>query len=307
VPAGRLAETTHLYSPFEQHSLMSIGLRHAASEIRKNYDSFNWWRNRVVVPYVFGTATRLHPRYPGYEEAVRVMAEDWDTLIVLDACRADAFRQVADTDRFDSVERRVSLGSHSSEWTRRNFAGETFGDTVYVSANPHTSLEAGDAFHRIVELWETDFDEAAGVVLPGAVRDAAIEAYESSPDKRLIVHFMQPHGPFVGSDIGDDHTDETEYWQAYRENLAYVLPPVHEIIDAVPGKTVVTADHGQAYASGLTERLGIGGHKPRLRFPSLVHVPWAVIEGDRRTIRAGDTTTAQGATVDDRLRDLGYL
>jgi hypothetical protein len=38
-----------------------------------------------------------------------------------------------------------------------------------------------------------------------------------------------------------------------------------------------------------------------------VHVPWAVIEGDRRTIRAGDTTTAQGATVDDRLRDLGYL
>jgi len=32
-------------------------------------------------------------------------------------------------------------------------------------------------------------------------RDAAIEAYEQFPNKRLIIHFMQPHGPFIGSDI----------------------------------------------------------------------------------------------------------
>lgn len=286
---------------------MSIGLRYAASEIRQNYNSVNWWRNRVLVPFVFGTATRAYPGYPGYDDAVRVMDEDWDTLIVLDACRADYFKQVADCDRFDSIRTCISLGSHSSEWTRRNFAGESFGDTVYVSANPHTSLEAGDAFHKIVELWETDFDEEAGVVLPDVVRDAAIEAYRTYSDKRLIVHFMQPHGPFVGSDIGDDHTDESEYWQAYQENLEYVLPFVHDILDAVPGKTIVTADHGQAYASGLAERLGIGGHKPRLRFPSLVEVPWAVVEGSRRDIRDGDTSEARGDNVTDRLKDLGYL
>lgn len=285
---------------------MTIGFRHALSEIKENYSSPRWWRNRVFVPYIVGTATRYHPNYPGYEEAVRVMEEDWDTLVVLDACRADVFRTVADLDRYDHYETRVSLGSHSSEWTRRNFQGEAFGDTVYVSANPHTSLVAGDTFHRIEELWEEDFDEEAGVVLPEVVADAAIEAYERFDDKRLIVHFMQPHGPFVGSDIEAPYEDETEYWEAYRQNLEYVLPYAEQIAETVPGKTVITADHGQAYTDGLRDWLGIGGHKPRLRFPGLVEVPWAVIDGERRKIRTGDVTEAAGDKVEDRLEQLGY-
>ena len=109
---------------------MAVSLRHALSEIRKNYDSPSWWRNRVFVPYLFGTLTRFYPKYPGYDEAVRVMEEDWDTLIVLDACRSDSFQSVADLDAYDSYETKVSLGSHSSEWTRRNFAGRQFDDTV---------------------------------------------------------------------------------------------------------------------------------------------------------------------------------
>ena len=286
---------------------MSIDPRDALTEVGKNWNSVNWWRNRVFVPFIFGTATRLYPRYPGYDEAVRVMDEDWDTLIVLDACRADYFERVVEIDRFDEYETQVSLGSHSSEWTRRNFQGQSFGGTVYISANPHTSLEASNAFHHIVELWETDTDERTGVVPPEAVRDAAIETYKNFDDKRLIVHFMQPHGPFIGSEIGDDHENKSEYWQAYAENLEYVMRFVDDVMEAIPGKTVVTADHGQAYASGFSELLGIGGHKPRLRFPSLVEVPWAVLDGERREIRAGETGESKGEQIQDRLKDLGYL
>jgi hypothetical protein len=286
---------------------MGLDPRHALSEVRKNFTSLNWWRNRVFVPFVFGTATRLYPGYPGYDEAVRVMEEDWDTMIVLDACRADCFERTVDLDRFDEYQSRVSLGSHSSEWTRRNFQGGSFGDTVYVSANPHTALEAGDAFHHVVELWETDFDDDAGVVRPEVVRDAAIDAHEEFPDKRLIVHFMQPHGPYIGSDIGDDPDDERRHWRAYTENLEYVLPFADDIIEVVPGKTVVTADHGQIHATGIADKLGLGGHKPRLRLPELVEIPWAVLDGERREIRAGETSQAQGEQVQNRLEDLGYL
>lgn len=287
---------------------MKVGLRYALSEIRKNYGSANWWRNRVLVPYVVGTATRIHPSYPGYDKAVRVMDEDWDTLVVLDACRADYFQEVADMTTFDDYSTRVSLGSHSSEWTRRNFHGRQFGDTVYVSANPHTSLVAGDSFHFVDELWEDYFDDNAGVVLPAAVRDAAIEAAERFEDKRLIVHFMQPHGPFVGSDVPEPYETEAEYWEAYTQNLEHVLPYVHEIVDAVPGKTVVTADHGQAHATGIWDTLGIGGHKPGLRFPSLVQVPWAVIEDEnRREVSDGNVTEAGGEQIEQRLEQLGYL
>lgn len=285
---------------------MTVGVRHALSEIRENYRSLNWWRNRVLVPYVIGTATRLHPSYPGYNDAVRVMEEDWDTLIVLDACRADYFEEVADLDAFDEYEARVSLGSHSSEWTRRNFSGREFSDTVYVSANPHTSLEAGDSFHRIVELWETHTDEDEGVVLPESVVEAAKEAHAEFGDKRMIVHFMQPHGPFVGSDQAvTDDTDEA-YWQAYSENLEYVLDFALELVEAIPGRAVITADHGQIRVGLFGELLGIGGHKPGLRFPRLVRVPWAVLDGQRRTIRSGEITEATGNSVEDRLEQLGY-
>lgn len=286
---------------------MSIDPQRALSEISKNWNSFNWWRNRVFVPFVLGTATRFYPGYPGYDEAVHVMDEDWDTMIVLDACRADYFEQTADLERFDEYNSRVSLGSHSSEWTRRNFRGESFGDTVYVSSNPHTSLVASDAFHHIVELWETDFDDKAGVVRPDAVRDAVIDAHKEFPDKRLVAHFMQPHGPFIGSDIGDDTTDEHEYWKAYQENLEHVLAFVYDIIETIPGKTVVTADHGQAYTGGVKDLIGIGGHKPRLRFPSLVNVPWAVHNGPRRDIKTGEVSESTGENVRGRLKDLGYL
>ncbi|MFC4540867.1 hypothetical protein ACFO5R_02860 [Halosolutus amylolyticus] len=285
---------------------MVPGIRRAVSEIRENYDSIDWWRNRVFVPYVVGTLTRLHPAYPGYDEAVRVMDEDWDTLVVLDACRADFFETVADVEMFDEYRRVVSLGSHSSEWMRRNFGEREFGDTVYVSANPHTALVAGDCFHEVVELWEREFDDEAGVVLPETVVDAAIAANEEYPHKRLIVHFMQPHGPFVGSDVDDPSENEAAHWRAYTENLEYGLSYALDLSRTLPGRSVITADHGRLYSTGLKRSLGLYAHKARLRFPELVVVPWAAIDGERRTISTGETSEATGVRVEERLRQLGY-
>jgi hypothetical protein len=235
------------------------------------------------------------------------MNEDWDTLIILDGCRVDVFEQTVDRDQLDEFRTVTSLGSHSSEWTRRNFSNQRFGDTVYVSANPHTSLEASNSFHKIFELWKTDFNKKEGVVRPEAVRDTAIKAHERFPNKRLIIHFMQPHKPFLSGDIGEDWTTEDEYWRAYADNLDHVLPFVDDIINAIPQKTVISSDHGQIHFGNYKHKLGLSGHKPRLRYPSLVRVPWAVIDGDRRDIQKGTISEAKGDMIQDRLKDLGYL
>ena len=291
---------------------MTLSLHHALSEVRKNFTSLNWWRNRVFVPFVIGTATRLHPRYPGYEEAISVMDQSWDNLIILDACRADFFEEVADLAQYDEYERVVSLGSHSSEWTRRNFQGKEYGDTVYVSANPHTSLEAGNAFHDIIELWETHTDEEIGVVHPESVRDATIQAYNSYKNKRIITHFMQPHGPFIGNSegppykLGSEYDTADSYWQDYRDTLRLVLNYAHEIASEIPGRTVITADHGQIYNRGIKRRLGIHSHPPNLRLPELVCVPWAVIDGPRRRIRSEYVNEANNENVEEALKHLGY-
>lgn len=280
-------------------------LRHAVSEIHQNFFSLKWWRNRVFVPHVVGRATRLHPSYPGYDEAIKVTEEDWDNLLVLDACRADAFERVADLDRFDDYRSVVSLGSHSSEWTRRNFAGQEFGDIVYVSANPHTSKLAGDSFHTLVEMWDREFDDISGTVPPDTMGEAAREALDQYPNKRLIVHFMQPHGPFIGSDVPEEEFIE-RYWEAYDQNLEFALASVYELLDELPGRTVVSADHGQIAPGPVTSLFGVNGHKARLRHPGVVTVPWAIKDGDRRRIVTGKTSETTSDGIDNRLRDLGY-
>jgi len=280
-------------------------IRRALGEVRRNHRSLNWWRNRVFVPYVLGTLSRLHPNYPDYDEAVQVTEEEWDNLVVLDGCRADAFERVADLDRFEDYRSVVSPGSHSSEWTRRTFAGESFGDIVYVSANPHTSKLAGDSFHEVIEMWDLAFDEAAGTVRPSSMAEAAIQAQNEYPDKRLVVHFMQPHGPFLEVDVPDEELDD-RYWEAYDQNLANVLEVVHRMLEDLPGRTAITADHGQIAPGPVKDLLGVSGHKPGLRHPGLVEVPWATVEGERRTVVAGATGETAAEGVDDRLRDLGY-
>lgn len=276
-------------------------LRRALSEALENFGSVNWWRNVVLVPYVIGPLTRLHPNYPGYEEAVEVMAEDWDTLIILDACRADTFEEVVDLSAFDAYSRVVSQGSHSKEWTRRNFEGKQFGDTVYVSMNPHTTLLTDETFHRLIEVWR-EHDRVPNMVHPTVVVDAAVAAHERNPDKRLIVHFMQPHG--TGGLVEPHSSPEA----TYAESIRCMMPIVMDLIDRLDGKCVVTADHGELFTTGLTRKLGVYKHRARLRLPGLVYVPWAVVDGERRRITEEDVSRNEtgAAEVKQRLRDLGY-
>lgn len=255
----------------------------------------------MFVPYVIGTLTRLHPSYPGYSEAIDVMTEDWDNLFILDACRADMFEDVIDIEIFDEYSAVVSQGSHSSEWTRRTFVGKTFDDTVYVSANPHTSLLADGTFHKLLEIWR-DYDCSPNEIDPDRIADAAIEANDRFSGKRLVVHFMQPHG--TGGLVPESKSQE----EAYRRTIASMMEIILDLHEELGGKTVVTADHGELFNQGIKAMLGIDQHKARLRFPNLVCVPWGVLEGERRAIMPGEvsSTRTDRDEIKERLRELGY-
>ena len=161
--------------------------RYVAGELRENHDDPYWWRNRlfhrVIGPF------HIHV-YPTRRGAIDVATADWDTLVVLDACRADLFGARAVSAAFDSVETVTSPGSATQEWTRQTWVGRTFGDTVYVTANPFVSREAGDAFHDIYEPWLTHFDEETRTVHPDDVTEVALEAHAAHPNKRVVVHYM---------------------------------------------------------------------------------------------------------------------
>jgi len=75
----------------------------------------------------------------------------------------------------------------------------TLHDTVYVTANPYAAWIPDRTFHAVVNLLASEWDAEVGIVYPEAVVRRAFEAHETYPNKRLIIHFMQPHFPFLGN------------------------------------------------------------------------------------------------------------
>lgn len=282
-----------------------------------------------------GAAGRSSPSNEA--QGLDILAEDWDTLIVLDACRFDTFAQRS-SELDGELTRVQSKASATTQFLRANFSGRQLHDTIYVTANPQLyRIQDGSdgappidvSFYKQVEVWQDSWHEQHGTVLPEAVTDAALEVAREHPNKKYIVHYLQPHAPFVGpTGLAEIPTEYTGLWgrfrdgtvdvsldtakQAYRENLDLVLPHVATLLSEIDGKTVVTADHGELL--GERDRpipIRRFGHPAYTPLPALVDVPWLVHEsGPRPEIVAetpGERTeTHDSDVVTDRLKDLGY-
>ncbi|WP_323173753.1 hypothetical protein [Natrialba sp. PRR66] len=269
----------------------------------------------------------FHSRVKTNEGARSIFDGEWDNLIVLDACRYDAF--AAHSSLPGTLERRRSLGSTTAEFIRENFEGRTLHDTVYVSANVwYLKLfeELDSELHKFVNLQEKHHDEALGTVPPEAVTEEAHNAAEEYPNKRLIVHYLQPHQPYIGP-IGrklfevspglretlhqSNVTDDT-LRRAYQENLDLVLDSVANLLSSLDGRTVVTADHGEMLGErGRPIPVRTYGHFGSLYHDELVTVPWLVIENDQRKEIVAESPSdaefdADFDQVEQRLEELGY-
>ncbi|WP_254822984.1 hypothetical protein [Haloglomus halophilum] len=259
------------------------------------------------------------------------MDHDWDNLIIIDACRYDVFTEVAGG-QFE-VEKRISRGSHTTEFLERNFSNRMFRDTVYVSATPQlVSTSLHEQFYDFLPLWETHWDDELNTVPPQAAVEASLEAEQEYPDKRLICHLLQPHYPFIGEtgrqlnhrtvsgggEIDTDHdkmsiwrlleigeVDKETVYKAYVENLELTMPHVRHLVTSLNGKSVLTSDHGNSFG-----RFGIYGH-PRGKFlRDLVLVPWVEFDSNqRKSISNGapnDSEAELNEDITERLRNLGY-
>lgn len=267
-------------------------------------------------------------RYGASLEADPVLEADWDLLVVLDACRADLWAEVAgDVDDVPVGETRISPGGTSVEWMETVFDGErtALHDVGYVTANPYSARHVpGDRLAHLEEVWRADWDDDRGTVPPRPVTDAAVRVGREHAVDRLIVHYMQPHFPSLADSHDDGVTLDTfgdttlsvwedlrvgartheEVWDAYAANLRIVLDDVRLLLDNVDAdRVVITADHGNA----MGER-HIHGHAAGLALRPLREVPWAVTTAADHGTHHPTTAPAEppDPSVDERLRALGY-
>lgn len=278
--------------------------------------------------------TRLD-RWPYNRRGVDLFDQEWDNCYVLDACRYDMFAEQSTLP--GELDRVTSRSSNTLEFLRANVAGRELHDVVYVTANPRFYRyrdELDASFHDVIHVWHDDgWDDTYNTVLPETTAEYARTAAEEYPHKRLFVHFMQPHYPFLSTEsefdkghLHDESADTTDFWhqimvgnltidpdhiwRLYRDTLDETLPHIRELLEEISGRSVVTSDHGNAVGERARPiPIREWGHPRGIYIEELVEVPWLVHDNGERSIRAEqptERTNVDDDVVADRLRDLGY-
>ena len=171
-------------------------------------------RPGTVLPFLQLRAEELVYRLgdgqgPGQRELIAELVDrERFVLVVLDACRFDAFREGYGEHLDGELDRAVSVAGNTPNYLRRTWTDEY--DLTYVSANPQVTDEADrlqgtdyrptEHFREIVDVWAAFWDHETGTTPPEPVTRVALDRLDAAADERMVVHYMQPHSPFVGDD-----------------------------------------------------------------------------------------------------------
>ncbi|WP_147299525.1 hypothetical protein [Haloferax sp. Atlit-6N] len=264
-----------------------------------------------------------------------ILSSDWDNLLLLDACRYDMFDKHVDLP--GELSKVQSKGSMTAQFLEENFESRDATDTVYVTGNPmlrRIQDSHNFNFHKIIDVWSEGWDSKFGTVLPETILKAAKSADQEYPNKRLIVHFMQPHFPFITNTEfdkqipdpgetsetqfwiklrkGDIELEPDEIWPPYVKNLEKVVPALRELLSILRGNTVVTSDHGNMVGEKSSPiPISDWGHPRGLYTPELVDVPWLFYQSDtQKNIISEEPEKKESFDQDvigDRLKNLGYV
>ncbi len=282
----------------------------------------NGWSGAKQSAYEFyvGAWSNIGRRY---NYGTSIWEDNWDICLVLDACRWDL---IPELDRsYLTDQSKYSVASSSGEWISKTFGCRDNSDTAYVTANPYskTLLDKKD-FFLLDEVWEYGFNDDIRTIPADLVTDQAISAWNSGPEQ-LVVHYMQPHHPFVpkpmdeglprqefGSQPWDNvwhklrkgDVDREEVWSGYAANLDYVLEHVDTLLENMSGEILITADHGN-----LLGEWGMYAHPDWVPLPALKRVPWIkTVAEDTGSYEPVHSLIRQDKQIDrsDQLEALGY-
>lgn len=140
-----------------------------------------------------------------------IWSTNWRYLIILDACRYDYFEKVYwefPELRQGKLIKVTSPASATAEWLLKTFQGRECKDIVYISANPYINSKGIvylgfnprpiiARFYKVIDVWDWGWDEILGTVHPREVNKAVLIALSLYPNKRFIIHYLQPHHPYL--------------------------------------------------------------------------------------------------------------
>jgi hypothetical protein len=290
----------------------------------------------VLRPYVAARQRRLQRELTHQRHLLDALRErDRYTLLVFDAGRYDYMAPLLGDTYSGDVQRTFSAARDTFEWISKVWQGD-FEDVTYLSGMVPVSddipdfdaedfrryydgINPGDSIGEIVKLWETHWDETVATVDPETLTNVALDYVDRD---KLVVHYNQPHSPYIGTPqlLGHCNNESAKpaagrpndepIWHRVRAGevsdaylrMAYWGNAARAIEAAKPlvreRETVVaTADHGEALGEW-----GMYTHD-RAPHPKRRVVPWQRIDG-----LANERKRAKPfRTVNEKLEALGYV
>ncbi len=125
-----------------------------------------------------------------------ILDRDWDVLLLLDACRYDYFEILCP---FKGKLTPFDIGCNGTKkYMQMNFSSPECSDVVFVNHLilfpewVNTSL-----FHAVIDAHNICWNQDYGTVLPEDNSRVGLETINKYPDKRIVIHYSQPHDPFL--------------------------------------------------------------------------------------------------------------
>lgn len=310
-------------------------------------------RNRFVRNYIRAVpgAIRLaaSSRWP---IGLDVFKESWDVLIILDTCRIDALKSVKNEYHFlGDISGKTSIGGATPEWISNTFTTSRETDlekTGFISASgwskaviedkdrPESNLNcpwaptnwsvaSPSVFGLLDHSWMYINEQVPGNEnvhpSPQKMTERAIHFSRTRDLDRIIVHYVQPHYPYVSQARAEGRDTLRQYeespfeflrsggdrelvWEAYMSELRTALDSVQTLLENIDSSTVaITADHGEAFGE-----YWMHGHRSGSFHPKVRRVPWVLTTAsDEETVNPDINTRRTRGDVVEQLKGLGYL
>lgn len=328
-------------------------LRKIRKGLRNPLDAVSYINRKVKRTVSFTISSRFNTGH-------NLMEEDWDLLIILDTCRVDVMREVAEEGQFEfldtnNIREITSVGSSTPEWTTKTFSekySDILNETAYIIGHgyPYKIIEnqldindlrgvpyaptnwqkvqAGD-FGKIIpafehsdrELLEQRHSDTQDLV------DAAINIGRTGNYSQVIVHFIEPHYPYIASALSEgreltyDEENPIQYlreggdrdrvWENYKNELRHGLSYVEQLLKNFDAeRVVISADHGEAFGERTWPGLRRYGHQAGMFHPKVRKVPLVSTSAVDTRNRESDISLDHSIApenVTENLKRLGYL
>lgn len=263
-------------------------------------------------------------------DALRAVASEYDFLEDIGAITSvgsmtpEWMSQTFTTDHLDDISRTGYLVGNGFIERVLDENGHTGSDALPIGPKEYDVVDRA-SFSHLEPLWNASFEptsewmvgEGSGERLhPRYVTERAIHAGRTADVDRLIVHYNYPHEPYPLAPerlvrpfeaLSSGAATRDEVWEAYLENLRFVLDDVGMLLNNLDAeKVVITADHGEAFGE-----YGFYQHLIGCPVPCVRRVPWVETRAEdtgERTVTAPDPLSiSKNKSMKEHMEDLGYL